>query len=136
MQSCLEKVSIENRHIQEARSDYQRNNQYNAEHKDARSDGDIFGKGTGHGGHGFWTPNCNGPLGVINYSNFDTAISSGAGNCDDNKAREIALARSVYNGGNVYSSLLVDTSQNVREGQYVMGVYDRSARVCKRILYT
>lgn len=135
MQSCMEYESMNARHTQEARSDYQRNNQYSALHKDAKSDGDIFGKGTGHGGHGHWLPNCKGTIGVINYSNFDTAITSGAGNCDDNRAREISLARSVYNDNNVYSSLLVNTSANVREGQYVMGVYDRSTRICRTNLY-
>jgi len=130
MQSCLEYVSIQGRHEQEARSDYQRNNQYSALHPDALADGSWQGKGTGHGGHHHWLPDCTGKLGVINYSNFDTAITSGAGNCDDNKARQQSLARSKYNENNVYSALLVNTSQNVQEGQYVMGVYNRGARGC------
>ena len=55
---------------------------------------------------------------MINYSNFDTGISSGAGNNTDNEMRNKALARSLYNQENVYSAKLVDTSENVREGQY------------------
>ena len=118
MQSCLEKVSMEERHEEIVRSDYSRDNQYSVTHKNALADGDKKGKGTGHGGHGFWLPNCNGQLGVFDYSNFDTAISSHAGNSDDNMARDTALARSVYNEQNEYSAKLVDTTANVREGQY------------------
>lgn len=118
MQSCLEKRSIEERHEEIVRSDYNRDNQYSSTHPDARATGDAQGKGTGHGGHGFWLPNCNGSLGVFDYSNFDTAVSSRAGNADDNLARETALARSMYNAVEQYSSRLVDTTINVREGQY------------------
>lgn len=120
MQSCLEKVSIDQRHIQMTRSDYNRNNPYSGLHNDALATGDMQGKGTKHGGHTHWLPNCNGTLGVINYSNFDTAASSGAGNKTDNEARQKSMGRSLYNSNNPYSALLVDTSQNVREGQYVM----------------
>lgn len=130
MQSCLEKVSINSRHEQMPRSDYQANNPYSALHPDAIADGDAYGKGTRHGGHRHWLPNCNGTLGVINYSNFDTAITSNAGNCDDNKARETSLARSLYNEGRVYSALLVNTTQNVREGQYVVGTVIKRNRRC------
>ena len=120
MQSCLEKRSIEGRHEMMVRSYYTRDNQYSATHPNALATGDSKGKGTGHKGHTFWLPDCNGTLGVFDYSNFDTAISSGAGNIDDNNARKTALARSMYNGENIYSAKLVDTSKNVREGQYVI----------------
>ena len=129
VQSCLEYVSMDQRHIQEARSDYQRNNQYSATHPDALASSGN-GKGTGHGGHSHWIPDCRGKLGIINYSNFDTAIASGAGNDCDNNAREKALARSVYNDGNVYSSLLVDTSRNVKEGQFVNVYKPKTKRIC------
>ena len=118
MQTCLEKRSIEQRHISLARSDYNRDNQYSALHPDALADGDAQGKGTGHSGHGVWTPNCNSAINVFNYSNFDTAISSGAGNDTDNAARNKALAMSMYNSENQYSSSLVNTELNVLEGQY------------------
>lgn len=117
-QSCLEKRSIEERHEEIVRSDYNRENQYNAAHPDALATGDEQGKGTGHGGHTHSLPNCNGSIGMIDYSNFDTAIASKAGNKDDNNARNTALARSLYNNENVYSALSVDTSANLREGQY------------------
>ena len=122
MQSCLEKVSIRGRHEQTVRSEYTRDNQYSATHINAKGgpDADKKGKGTGHNGHGFWLPNCNGQLGVFNYSNFDTNPASGAGNSDDNKARKESMVRSMYNAENPYSAKIVDTSANVREGQYVM----------------
>ena len=41
-----------------------------------------------------------------------------AGNDVDNETRETAMARSLYNYENQYSARLIDTSLNVREGQY------------------
>ncbi len=133
MQSCLEFVSIEQRHIQEAKSDYQRNNQYSALHPDALASSGN-GKGTGHGGHSHWLPNCRSTIGIINYSNFDTAISSGAGNDCDNMAREKSLARSLYNDTNVYSLQLVNTRSNVMEGQFVNVFTPKTKRNCITIV--
>ena len=132
MQSCLEYVSMEQRHIQETRSDYQRDNQYSALHPDALASSGN-GKGTGHGGHSHWLPNCRGTINQINYSNFDTAISSGAGNDCDNAARNKALSRSLYNENNAYSLFSVDTSRNVREGQFVNGYHPKTKRICYSI---
>lgn len=117
-QSCLEKRSMEERHEEIVRSDYNRFNQYSAAHPDAIANGDVQGKGTGHGGHTHSLPNCNGVIGIIDYRNFDTAISSHAGNVDDNYARETALVRSLYNVEREYSARSVDTSLNLAEGQY------------------
>ena len=128
VQSCLEFVSMDARHEQEARSDYQRDNQYSALHPDAMA-ASGNGKGVG-GGHSHWLPNCRGTIGVINYSNFITDINSGAGNDCDNIARNKALARSLYNGSNVYSQLSVDTSRNVREGQFVNVYKPKQKRIC------
>jgi len=130
MQSCLEFTSMNSRHIQEARSDYQRNNQYSATHPDALASSGN-GKGTGHGGHTHWLPNCRGTIGMIDYRNFDTNINSGAGNDCDNAARTRSIQRSLYNGSNKpYSALLVDTTANVREGQYVNVYRPRTKRTC------
>ena len=118
MQSCLEKRSIDERKKELVRSEYTADNQYSVTHPNAMATGDKKGKGTGHKGHTFWLPNCNGSLGVINYSNFDTDIESGAGNSDDNTARNTAMARSLYNPEHPYSEKLIDTSENVKEGQY------------------
>lgn len=117
-QTCLEKVSIEERKEELVRSDYQKTNQYSATHNDALATGDAQGKGTGHGGHTHWQPNCNGTIGTFNYSNFDTAPASNAGNDDDNDARKTAMTRSLYTYENTYSARSVDTSANVADGQY------------------
>lgn len=48
MQSCLEKRGIEERNNEIVRSDYNIEDQYGSTHKNALSDGDAKGKGTGH----------------------------------------------------------------------------------------
>lgn len=119
MQSCMEKRSMDERHDEITRNDYNRENIYNDLHPNARATGDAKGKGTGHpGGTKILRPNCNGVLNVVDYSNYDTAISSNAGNDSDNQARTTALTRSLYNENNRYSAELVDTTANIREGQY------------------
>ena len=118
MVSCLETYSMAERHIEEVRSDYQRTNQYSETHPDALATGDAQGKGTGHGGHSHWLPNCTSQIGVFNFSNFDTAIASGAGNDADNAARQLTLTRSLYNDVNPYG--FIDTTANVLEGQFVL----------------
>lgn len=129
VQSCLEYVSMNARHEQESRSDYQRDNQYSALHPDALAKSGN-GKGTRHGGHGHWLPNCRGVIGIIDYRNFDTAVSSHAGNDCDNAARTTALARSLYNQKNQYSSLSVNTRKNVKDGQFVNVYKPKTKRVC------
>ena len=118
MVSCLETRSIAERHVQETRQHYTRENRYSATHPDALATGDKHGKGTGHGGHSHWLPNCNAQIGVFNYSNFDTAFESGAGNDADNLARNTAVTRSMYGPQKPYGH--VDTTANLLEGQYVM----------------
>lgn len=118
MRSCLEIYSMDARHEMETRSDYNRLNQYSANHPDALATGDRQGKGTGHGGHGDWLPHCTSQIGMFDYSNFDTALSSGAGNDLDNQARNEMLTRSLYSPNNPYGK--VDTTLNVLEGQFVI----------------
>lgn len=123
MRSCLEIVSMDERHEELVRNNYNPDNEYTAMHPDALNidSGDgKHGKGTGSSGHGHWLPDCTGQLGMINYSNFDTDVAHHAGNIDDNDARMKSLARSKYNSDNIYSAALVDTSMNVAEGQYKM----------------
>ena len=117
MQTCLEKRSMDERHSEEVRSDYNGNNQYNVTHEDALAGGKL-GRGTASGGHTHWLPNCNGTIGMMNYSNFDTNPTSMAGTDADNETRETAMARSLYNYNNPYSAKIIDTSLNLREGQY------------------
>ena len=57
-------------------------------------------------------------------------IHIGAGNDCDNTARQKSLARSLYNNANEYSLRLVDTSLNVREGQFVNNYKPRTKRIC------
>jgi len=127
MQSCLEKRGIEERNTEIVRSDYNINDQYSATHKDALSDGDVQGKGSGHGGHTHYLPDCNKPTGTIDYSNFDTSPSSNIGGCYDIKGRngiggrEYAMSVSMYNDQTPYSAALVETDQNVAQGQYQVG---------------
>lgn len=117
MQSCLEKRGIEERNIEIVRSDYQADKPYNAMHKDALSDGDVQGKGTGSSGHLHWLPDCTKPTTTINYSNFDTEHGGGS---LDVKAREESLVRSMYNKDFQYGANLIDTSANMNQGQYYM----------------
>lgn len=121
-QSCLEVVSIKARHTQMARSDYNREDQYTATHPDALATGDAQGKGTNAGGHHFWLPDCSTYNGtsVFRYDDFDTGVNSGAGNNVDNEMRTKCLARSMYNGEQQYSAVSVDSSANIREGQFVL----------------
>ena len=121
MQSCLEKRGIEERHEEIVRSDYNIEDQYTSTHKDAISDGDAQGKGTGHGGHTHWLPDCNKPKTTIDYSNFDTF--NGGGEYDINgrngiSGRKRAMNSSMYNQENEYGPNLVDTEINFQEGQF------------------
>lgn len=123
-QTCLEKRGMEERHEEITRSDYNIENQYGATHPDAISNGDAQGKGTGHGGHTHFRPDCTKPTTMIDYSNFDTEHGGG---CYDIKGRngisgrERALAMSMYNKELPYSANLVDTSANEADGQYYVG---------------
>ena len=122
-QTCLEKRGIDARHTQTVRSDYNIEDQYSATHKDALSDGDAFGKGTGHGGHTFYLPNCDAPASTINYSNFDTQNGGGKYDIDGYEGRpgrKVQMARSLYNQDNSYGSTSVNTEANQNDGQYVM----------------
>jgi len=128
MQSCLEKRGIEERNTEIVRSDYNIEDQYSATHSDALSNGDAQGKGSGHGGHTHFLPDCNKPTGTIDYSNFDTSPSSNIGGCYDINGRNgiggrnYAMSVSMYNHQTPYSASLVDTSQNVAQGQYQVGL--------------
>lgn len=124
-QSCLEQIGIEQRHISQARSEYTRENQYDVNHVNAKATGDMKGKGTNGGGMSFWLPDCGsfitaGLISKFRFDDFDTALDSDPGCSTDQEARKTSLARSMYNGETQYTAALVDTSANVREGQYVM----------------
>lgn len=123
MQSCLEKRGIEERNAEIVRSDYNIEDQYSATHKDAVSDGDAQGKGTNHGGHAHFLPDCNKPNSMIDYSNFDTTNGGGAYDIEgrnDIGGRKKNVAFNLYSAENQYGANLVNTELNVNQGQYQM----------------
>lgn len=123
-QTCLEKRGMEERHEEITRSDYNINNPYSETHKDALSDGDAQGKGTGHGGHTHFLPDCTKPTTTIDYSNFDTQNGGGCFDIEGRNGisgRNRAMATSMYNKENEYGAKLVNTEANVNEGQYFVG---------------
>jgi len=116
----MEKRSIDARHEQIVRNEYNNENQYNASHPNALATGDAKGKGTGSQGHGFWLPDCEAQPNVFRYDNFDTDPSSGAGNNVDNERRNESMVRGLYNYEHPYDASAIDTSANVAEGQFVI----------------
>ena len=121
MQSCLEKRGIEERSVEIVRSDYNIENQYGPSHPDALSNGDVNGKGTGHGGHTHYLPDCNKPTSTIDYSNFDTLNGGGLYDIEgrnDVGGRKKAINSSLYNHERQYSANSINTEINLRQGQY------------------
>lgn len=118
--SCLETRSIAERHEQLARHTYTPQDPYHIGHKDALATGDQMGKGTGHAGHTFYLPDCT--MGINDFTKsfaqFDTHPESGAGNCQDNQARNTAFGRMLYTHLQPYSYMNLDSSRNLAEGQY------------------
>jgi len=121
-QSRLEIAGINERSEEIVRSDYNIEDQYSATHKDAISDGDPLGKGTGHGGHTDWLPKTDQlPSNAINYSNFDT--TNGGGEYDIHGrngigGRERNLSRQLYGPDHQYGPNLVNTEENIAQGQF------------------
>lgn len=121
MQSCLEKRGIEERNNEIVRSDYNIEDQYGSTHKNALSDGDPHGKGTGHGGHTHYLPDCNKPTSTIDYSNFDTINGGGIYDIEGRNnigGRKRAMVSSLYNHNYEYGANLVNTDENLHQGQY------------------
>ena len=124
-QSCLEKRGMEERGQEVVRSDYNKENPYGPTHSDAISNGDPQGKGTGHGGHTSYLPDCTKPTNMIDYSNFDTFHGGGQYDIEGREGvsgRERSLARSMYNQEYQYGADLVNTAANVNDGQYFVGM--------------
>lgn len=115
--TCLEKRSDEARNEQIIRSEYNYNDPYTNQNGDMVGifkEGDKRTKGTNSPGHGDWLPDCNAPMNVYNYSNFDTSYESEAGNKADIEARNKVMVKSKYSAANPYG----DVQFNGREGQY------------------
>lgn len=121
MQSCLEKKGIEERNREITRSDYNKEDVYSSTHSDALSNGDVLGKGTGHGGHTHFLPDCTKSSSTIDYSNFDTTNGGGLYDIEgrnDVGGRKKMMAYSLYNAENPYGAHIVNTEINLLEGQY------------------
>lgn len=119
MQTCLEVKGIEARNEALVRNDYNRNDEYSSRHPNALSDGDVKGKGTGHGGHVHSVPDCKKPS-AIDYSQFDTTNGGGQYDIEGRNGvggRTFLQNISLYNENFEYGAHLVDTSANVADGQ-------------------
>lgn len=122
--SCLEVRGTEERENEIQRSDYNKNEEYSATHKDAISDGDPLGKGTQSGGHTHWLPDCTKPTGLIDYSNFNTLEGGGEYDIKGREGiggRERAINQSMYNAANPYGADLIKTDANIQAGQFFIG---------------
>lgn len=124
-QTCLEVNAIERRQEELVRNDYNRNDEYSETHKDAISDGDPLGKGSGFGGHTHYLPDCSKPKSMYDYSNFDTRASHLGGSYDINGrngigGRTFLQNISIYNEENQYGVNSVDTSKNIQDGQIII----------------
>ena len=128
-QTCLESHGITERNNEIVRNDYNFEENYTSTHKDALSDGDSKGKGSGHGGHTDWLPSCSdeNTKNMIDYRNFDTSPDSKIGDCYDINGRNgiggrlAAMTKSLYNYQNPYGAHLINTEQNQNDGQIVVG---------------
>lgn len=122
-QTCLEKVALESRPENLIRNDYNSSDEYSSTHKDAISDGDAQGKGTGHGGHGHYLPDCSKGQTMIDYSNFDTSNGGGLYDIEGRNGRggrNWLKNISLYNENDQYGTNSVDTSANRLDGQVVI----------------
>lgn len=124
MQSCLEKKGIEERKEHIVRSDYNIEDQYSASHSDAISNGDAQGKGTNNGGHSHFLPDCSKGPSMIDYSNFDTYSEAGGKYDIEGRngigGRNYLKTISLYNENYQYGSNLINTEENLNQGQYQM----------------
>ena len=120
----IEALEMRKKLVQE--NDYQKgaDHEYSSDHKDALSDGDPLGKGTGV------------PLGVasrpgedpskgISYRNMDTKHGGGKYDIEGRpevgkSGREQLMVMNLYNEASAYGVDSVDTSANVAEGQVVI----------------
>ena len=112
--TCIEKRADTARNEQIIRSDYNIDNQYSANHQDAKGDGDKRGKGSDSPGHGDWKLNCDAPANVFDFYNFDTSFENNLGNDVDNEARNKAMLKSLYSPTHPYG----DVEFMGHEGQY------------------
>lgn len=124
-QSNLEYKGIEKRKESIVKNDYNINDEYSQTNKDALSDGDPQGKGSGSGGHTHYLPDNSKPTSLYNYSNFDTRSEKIGGSYDingrnGNGGRNYLKNISKYNSENQYGVNSVNTQLNILDGQIVI----------------
>lgn len=115
MQTSLEKNGIIKRDENILRNDYNKEEEYSESSKDALSDGDALGKGSGDGGHSHINPG----------NNFVTDPSLVGGKYDisgyqGNGGRDFLFKINTYNSDYEYSENLISTELNQEDGQIVI----------------
>ena len=133
-QSCLEVTALDERRVELNRNDYLQTDQYSSSHRDAISDGDVQGKGSGYGGHLHSIPDCSrGRLGV-DLRNFDTRNFDHIGGAYDiygrtpngqisdgsMNGRMFLMNINKFDENTEYNANYVDTTENVLDGQIVV----------------
>lgn len=125
-QNNLEKKGFEKRQELEVRNDYTKADQYSESHPDAKSDGDPLGKGTGHGGHTHVIPSDDkSDLHRYNYGMIDTYNGGGLYDIKGRNeigGREYLQTINKYNEDHKYGEGSVDTSLNIKDGQYFVKI--------------
>lgn len=133
VQTPLEIKGFQKRDDLLVRNDYTKNEEYNETHRDAISDGDPQGKGTGHGGHTHVIPNHELAqndenhvwYSAYNYDQLDTFNGGGSYDIEGRNGiggRNWIKSISKFNEEHPYDLNYVDTTLNIAEGQYVAGI--------------
>ena len=118
---------MDERHLEEIKNDYNRFEQYDVDHVDARATGDAQGKGTGNYSEGpdeyikpFFSPEPS----SIDYSRFDTEYNllrrrtnTNPGNGTDNTVREDMIRRNIYKKYKQYCPEGVFYEYKIYDGQ-------------------
>lgn len=119
-QSCLEIRSMDARHTQIIRSDYQMTSPYTNLTANLNTVKDLTMKGNMQGHADPWLPDCHATINDFTKYSFNVDISSNFGNLADQAARTamLSIGHSMYSPDRPYGN--IDTSANVREGQYVV----------------
>jgi hypothetical protein len=150
-QTCLENIGLQMRPVLLAKNQYQSTfyskdelTEYSARHPNALWDPlDGRGFGTGHGGHTHYAPDCNKAVMIgehmqspIDYSNFDTynggdciAVNGRPGLSFSGRNGNTSINNYSYNGIH-YGAEYVNTTQNVEDGQYVVGLNNKTDIIC------
>lgn len=121
-QTNLEKTGFEKRRELEVRNDYTKNDEYSYTHRDAIADGDVKGKGTGSGGHTHVIPSDDKSVTTrYNYGMFDSSRGGGLYDIEGRNGvggRQYLQTISKYDAEHEYGANSVDTSANIKDGQY------------------